>query len=76
MALSSNKQKMLRGELYHAFTPELVAERNRCSHACHRFNSAGEVPRRRLVELWRESVLPPGIPTPSLHTTNTHLSLA
>jgi len=27
---------------------------NRCHHACHRFNVAGEASRRKLVELWRE----------------------
>lgn len=54
MALSENKEKMLAGKLYHAFTPELVAEPQRCRHACNRLNNAGEVPRRRLVELWRD----------------------
>ncbi|KAJ9639411.1 hypothetical protein H2201_002928 [Coniosporium apollinis] len=56
MALSENKQKMLRGELYHAFTPELIAERDRCARALKRYNSASasEVSRRRLVELWRD----------------------
>ncbi len=51
---SAEGQKAVRGELYHAFTPELVAARDRCKHACDRFNNAGEVSRRRLVELWRE----------------------
>lgn len=49
-----NKGKMLRGELYYAFTPKLTAERQRCQHACKRYNNAGEVSRRKLVELWRE----------------------
>lgn len=57
MALSDNKQRMLRGELYHAFTPELVAERARCKHACARYNNAGDVSRRKLTELLREYVL-------------------
>ncbi|MCJ1368869.1 hypothetical protein MMC20_000076 [Loxospora ochrophaea] len=69
MALSENKQKMLRGELYHAFTPELIRERRRCSHACNIFNNAGDVPRRRLVELWKDIIgdkrsLPPQSPDP------------
>ncbi|KAK8194683.1 uncharacterized protein BKA78DRAFT_93042 [Phyllosticta capitalensis] len=34
-----NKGKMLRGELYYAFTPKLTAERQRCQHACKRYNS-------------------------------------
>ena len=50
----TEKEKSLRGDLYWAFTPDLIAERERCSHACHRFNTAGEVPRRRLVELWKD----------------------
>lgn len=51
---AENEARMLRGELYHAFRPKLTAKRNRCHHACHRFNAAGEASRRRLVELWRE----------------------
>jgi hypothetical protein len=51
---AENEARMLRGELYHAFMPELTAKRKRCHHACHRFNIAGEASRRRLVELWRE----------------------
>ena len=54
MELSENKQKMLRGELYHAFVPELVADRARCKHACRRYNNAGDVSRRRLTELFKE----------------------
>ncbi|KAK8159205.1 nodulation protein L [Phyllosticta citrichinensis] len=49
-----NHKKMLRGELYHAFTPQLTALRTRCQHACKRYNNAGEVSRRKLVELIRE----------------------
>lgn len=49
-----NEARMHRGELYYAFMPGLTAKRNRCHHACSRFNSAGEVSRRKLVELWRE----------------------
>ncbi len=49
-----NQRKMLNGELYVAFTPRLTALRKRCHYACNRFNNAGEVDRRHLVELWRE----------------------
>lgn len=45
---------MLRGELFHAFSPDIVRERRRCQVVISRFNNAGDVPRRRLVELWRE----------------------
>ncbi|KAL3417315.1 galactoside O-acetyltransferase [Phlyctema vagabunda] len=51
-----NEARMLKGHLYHAFMPGLTIKRNRCHHACHRFNQAGEQPRRKLVELWREII--------------------
>lgn len=57
MSGSENKARSLRGELYHAFTPELVAERRRCARACTKYNKAGEddtMTRRRQVELWKE----------------------
>ncbi|MCJ1310602.1 hypothetical protein MMC25_004267 [Agyrium rufum] len=58
------------GELYHAFTPENVAHRRRCEHACRAYNNAGDVPRRQLVRLWRdinldERPLPPQLPDPA-----------
>ncbi|KAJ5039054.1 uncharacterized protein L3040_006725 [Drepanopeziza brunnea f. sp. 'multigermtubi'] len=53
---AENEARMLRGELYHAFLPGLTAKRNRCHHACHRFNQAGEASRRELVRLWRDIV--------------------
>ena len=56
MSGSSEKEKMLRGELYFSFTSPLAEERQRCHHACHRFNNAGEVSRRGLVELWKDIV--------------------
>ncbi|OJJ85037.1 uncharacterized protein ASPGLDRAFT_65834 [Aspergillus glaucus CBS 516.65] len=37
--MSTEKEKMLRGELYHAFIPDLIAARFRCKQACNRFNS-------------------------------------
>lgn len=52
--MSENKQKMLRGEVYHAFTPELVAERTRCKRAWTRYNNADDMSRRKLTELFRE----------------------
>ena len=51
---NSEKARSLRGELYHSFHPEFLKDRRRCELACNRFNDAGDVPRRRLVELWRE----------------------
>lgn len=54
MAEPTEKEKMLQGELYRAFTPELIAARSKCARACNRFNNAGDISRRRQVELWRE----------------------
>jgi len=47
---------MLRGELYHAFTPELIYARARCVRAINNYNNAGDITRRRRVELWRKIV--------------------
>ena len=52
--MSENKARQLRGELYYAFTPEMVNGRRRCTEAFQRFNNSGEVSRRKRVELWRE----------------------
>ncbi|RAQ52461.1 acetyltransferase [Aspergillus flavus] len=52
----ANREKMRQGELYYAFTPDLIAARSRCTKACRRFNHAEDVPRRHLVELWRDLV--------------------
>jgi hypothetical protein len=49
-----NEARMGRGELYFAFLPELTAKRIRCRSAVSRLNAAGEAPRRKLVELWKE----------------------
>ena len=53
MTTSENKARALRGDLYYAFTPELVWERRRCTLACQRYNNSGDVSRRKRVELWR-----------------------
>lgn len=49
-----NRRRMENGELYYAFTPDLIADRKRCKSASDRFNAAGDVSRRRCVELWKE----------------------
>ncbi len=50
----ANRQHMERGELYYAFTPDLVADRRRCKTASDRFNAApAEESRRTMVELWK-----------------------
>lgn len=41
--MPTEKEKMLRGELYHAFVPDLIAARSRCKQACNRFNRPEDV---------------------------------
>jgi hypothetical protein len=50
---TENQARMLRGELYYAFTPEMLVQRQRCKEASKRFNDS-DGSRRKLVELWRE----------------------
>lgn len=47
---------MLNGELYHAFTPEFIRDRERCKDACRRLSDAREPSRRKRVELWRDII--------------------
>lgn len=54
MDLQENRERMRRGELYHAFVSDLTADRARCASACRRFNNAGDVSRRQSLELWKE----------------------
>lgn len=49
-----NLAHMERGDLYYAFTPELVAARKRCSRAVNRLNNSGELSRREIAEFWKE----------------------
>lgn len=51
-----NRRRMRDGELYYAFTPDLIADRRRCRKAYDKLNSAEDMSRRALVELWKESV--------------------
>ncbi|PYI10149.1 acetyltransferase, CysE/LacA/LpxA/NodL family [Aspergillus sclerotiicarbonarius CBS 121057] len=66
MATSKEWQKMLNGELYWAWDADLQANRERCKAACDRFNQAGQVSRRRRVELWRD-ILGDKRPLPPVH---------
>lgn len=53
--MSSQRERMLRGELYHAFVPDLIAEREKCQQAYHRFNTlAATLPRLERINLWQE----------------------
>lgn len=49
-----NLARMERGELYYAFSPELVAARKRCGRVVGRLNNAGELSRREVAEFWKE----------------------
>ena len=57
-----NLARMERGELYYAFSPELVAARKRCGRVVGRLNSAGELSRREVAEFWKEWVHGPSAP--------------
>lgn len=51
-----NLARMQRGELYYAFSPELVAARKRCGRIVGQLNRAGELSRRELAVYWKEYV--------------------
>ncbi|KAI9888886.1 MAG: hypothetical protein M1814_006175 [Vezdaea aestivalis] len=62
---TSEKAKALRGELFHAFVPDLVRERARCGAACDRFNAQRVERRRKQVQLIRDILQDPTpLPTP------------
>lgn len=52
--MSENTARSLRGEIYYAFTPELIKARRRCAAACTQFNKADLTTRRKQVELWKK----------------------
>ncbi|KAJ5653281.1 trimeric LpxA-like protein, partial [Penicillium lividum] len=49
-----NLARMERGELYFAFSPELVAARKRCGRIVGQLNRAGELSRRELAAYWKD----------------------
>ncbi|KAJ5608681.1 hypothetical protein N7528_009248 [Penicillium herquei] len=53
---ADNLARMERGELYYAFSPQLVAARKRCGDIVRRLNRAEELTRRELAEYWKEYV--------------------
>jgi Maltose acetyltransferase len=53
-SLEEEREKMVRGESFFASHPALVKDRQRTHQACYRYNNAGDVSRRRAVEMWRE----------------------
>lgn len=58
MSYEEEKRKMLRGELYCAFNPGLARDRAICHAKVRHYNNAGDISRRKRVEMWRELVLP------------------
>ncbi|KAI9151303.1 Maltose O-acetyltransferase [Paramyrothecium foliicola] len=48
-----NLARMRAGELYFAFTPKLVAARQRCNRAVRKFNNAEDCTRRLNAEHWK-----------------------
>ncbi|KAF2972630.1 hypothetical protein GQX73_g945 [Xylaria multiplex] len=51
-----NRRRMVNGDLYFAFTPDLIEDRKNCRRAYEQFNKAGDVPRRTLTELFQKIV--------------------
>lgn len=49
-----NRRKMAAGELYYAFTPELVGDRQRCKQAMRLYNESDGLSRREQIELYQE----------------------
>ncbi|KAK0610942.1 galactoside O-acetyltransferase [Immersiella caudata] len=67
-----NRCRMLAGELYYAFTPDLTAERKRCKAASLEYSQqvvTGVASRRTLVELWKKLVVDEA-PLPPVAATN------
>lgn len=54
-----NLEKMRRGDLYYAFTPQLAAQRQKCSRVLNQINKGDDLTRRQMAEFWKEFVLSP-----------------
>lgn len=53
--IEENIRHMRSGDLYYAFTPDLIADRKRCSIALDVFNKAGsDMTRREQIELFKK----------------------
>ncbi|KAI9665198.1 MAG: hypothetical protein M1831_002208 [Alyxoria varia] len=60
----NNKERKQRGELYHAFAPDILEERYRAMAAKNRYNDNRDTSRRARVRLWRDITQDPR-PLPS-----------
>ncbi|CAN8097393.1 unnamed protein product [Discula destructiva] len=49
-----NRLKMEAGELYYAFTPDLINDRRRCKQACKTYNGSDSLSRREQIELYKD----------------------
>lgn len=49
-----NRAMMEAGNLYYAFTPELIGERARCTQAAKMYNESEGLSRREQIELYKE----------------------
>lgn len=49
-----NKRRMENGDLYFAFTPDLIEDRRRCRQAFEKFNDNRDDRRRTTVELFQK----------------------
>ncbi|PLB54048.1 trimeric LpxA-like protein [Aspergillus steynii IBT 23096] len=66
---SDNLARMQRGELYYAFSPDLVAARKRCARIVNKLNNASDPTRREMAEFWRQITNDPA-PLPSPFSPN------
>ncbi|KAL1305949.1 hypothetical protein AAFC00_004089 [Neodothiora populina] len=71
MVPSENFQRALRGDLYHAFTPELVALRRRCAEAMAKYNNTPFESRRQQVEMLRAILGDTSTPLPPYNPSST-----
>ncbi|KAK3319645.1 hypothetical protein B0T19DRAFT_432811 [Cercophora scortea] len=54
---SENRRRMIAGEMYYAFTPELGEDRRRCRQASYEYTTrslAANSSRRELVTIWKK----------------------
>lgn len=51
-----NLERMKAGEMYYAFTPDLMADRRRCKQALTRYNKAQDISRREELEMLNEYI--------------------
>lgn len=51
---AENRKKMEAGELYYAFTPDLIKQRQMCKQASKLYNESDGLSRREQIELYQE----------------------